>query len=77
VLESLRDYDHTLVFYLSKWKAAKHIAEMLDILGNREAVLCRELTKVHEEFFRASLAAIKETLTKSAPRGEIVLVVSK
>lgn len=76
-LESLKDYDHTLVFYLSKWKAAKWIAEILDILGNRKAVLCRELTKVHEQFLRGSLSELSESLRRDAPKGELVLVISK
>jgi 16S rRNA (cytidine1402-2'-O)-methyltransferase len=75
VLEGLADYDHTLVFYLSKWKAEKQIAEMLEILGDREAVLARELTKIHEQFLRGSLSSIAASLASNPPKGEIVLIV--
>jgi 16S rRNA (cytidine1402-2'-O)-methyltransferase len=76
VLEDLKAYDHTLVFYLSKWKAAKQIAEMLDIFGDRNACLCRELTKVHEEFRRENLSALAEYLAKNPPKGELALILS-
>jgi len=74
VIEDLKNYDHTLVFYLSKWKAAKQIAEMLEIFGERDACLARELTKVHEEFRREKLSVLAEFLENNPPKGELVLV---
>jgi 16S rRNA (cytidine1402-2'-O)-methyltransferase len=74
VLEGLADYDHTLVFYLSKWKAEKQLAEMLAVFGDRRAVLARELTKVHEEFIRGTLTSIIDCFEKHPPKGELVLV---
>jgi len=76
VIESLKDYDHTLVFYLSKWKAAKQITEMLELYGDRKACVARELTKVHEEFRREKLSSLAESLENNPPKGELVLVVS-
>jgi len=75
VLEGLVDYDHTLVFYLSKWKAEKQLKEMLETFGNRRAVLARELTKVHEVFLRANLSEIAQHITDKPPKGEITLIV--
>jgi 16S rRNA (cytidine1402-2'-O)-methyltransferase len=72
VLEGLADYDHTLVFYVSKWKVEKQISEMLEIFGDRRACLCRELTKVHEEFVRGTLGSL---LDVKNPKGELVLVI--
>ena len=74
VLESLRAYEHTLVFYLSKWKAAKQIGEMLEIFEDRDACLARELTKIHEEFRRDKLSVLRDHLENNPPKGELVLV---
>jgi 16S rRNA (cytidine1402-2'-O)-methyltransferase len=50
---------------------------MIEALGDREAALCRELTKLHEEVLRAPLSAIRASLAaRDAIRGEIVLVVA-
>ena len=46
---------------------------MKEVLGNRNIVLCRELTKIHEEFIRGSISDILETFTN--PRGEFVIIV--
>ena len=47
---------------------------MLNILGDRKVCLCRELTKLHEEFIRGTLSELI-TLDESTLRGEMVLVV--
>lgn len=44
--------------------------------GQRPIVVCRELTKVHEEILRDTLSAIREHFAKSEPRGEFTLVIS-
>lgn len=75
-LEDLRNYDHTLVFYLSKWKAARQLAEMVEVFDDRKAVLCRELTKVHEEFRRDNLSALAALLDENPPKGELVLILA-
>ena len=46
---------------------------MLDVFGNRPAVLARELTKLHEEFLRGTLACLAENLDE--PIGEFVIIV--
>ncbi len=76
ILEEAKAYDHTLVFYLSKWKAQKQIAEMAAIFGTRPAVLARELTKLHEEFVRGTLDALAAHTKKLPPKGELVLVIN-
>lgn len=72
VLTELSTHKETLIFYEAPHRLKKILAEMLEVFGNRRAVLARELTKVHEEFLRgelAELAAIDE------PLGEFVIVV--
>lgn len=74
-LEELRDEQRTLVFYESPHRVEDTLADMSEILGPRPAALARELTKMHEEVRRGSLAELLEGARVVAPRGEIVLVV--
>ncbi|MFH1873593.1 MAG: 16S rRNA (cytidine(1402)-2'-O)-methyltransferase [Pseudomonadota bacterium] len=75
-IEKLKDLPHTLVFYVSKWKIQAIVAECLEILGNRQACLGRELTKLHEEFIRGDLAELQAILGNNEPKGEMVLLIS-
>lgn len=74
-IEALKDVPHTLVFYVSPWKAKTVTEDCLAILGDRRACLCREITKFHEEFLRAPLSQIAASLEERPPRGEMTLVV--
>ena len=74
-LSGLKDYKHTLVFYVSKWKIEKALAVMLEIFGERKAVLCRELTKMHEEVDRGTLSSIFERIGSKEIKGEATLVI--
>lgn len=74
-LAELDDIPHTLVFYVSPWKAKAVIADMLEVLGDRRACLARELTKIHEEFLRAPLSELAASIEAKALKGEMVLVV--
>ena len=74
-LEELRAVSNTLVFYLSKWKAHAHLRDCLEILGDRRACLCRELTKIHEEFRRGALSELLASVEEKSLKGEIVLLV--
>ena len=74
-LEILKSLDHTLVIYLSPWKAQKTLHDALEIFGDRPAVLCRELTKIHEEFLRGTLSSFIEKYLDYIPKGEIVLLI--
>jgi 16S rRNA (cytidine1402-2'-O)-methyltransferase len=74
-LAELKDVRHTLVFYVSKWKVKKVVSDMIEVLGDRTAVLCRELTKVHEEVVRAPLSKILGHVRGREVKGEMTLVV--
>jgi 16S rRNA (cytidine1402-2'-O)-methyltransferase len=65
----------TLVFYEAGHRVAETLADMLAVLGDRPAALCRELTKLHEEVIREPLAALGERAASLAHHGEMVLVV--
>jgi 16S rRNA (cytidine1402-2'-O)-methyltransferase len=73
----------TLVFYESPKRISRFLGELCEILGEeREAALCRELTKRHEEVLRMNLGALRQEVqareaADRALRGEIVLVVDR
>lgn len=76
-LEALATERPTLVFYESPVRVVESLADMLAALGDRDAFLCREATKLHEEYVRARLSSLHERLAeRDAVKGEIVLVVA-
>jgi 16S rRNA (cytidine1402-2'-O)-methyltransferase len=67
----------TLVLFEAGPRAAAALADLADGLGeNREAALCRELTKLHEEVLRGDLKTLARACADNEPRGEIVLVIA-
>jgi len=74
-LDSLRQEPRTLVFYEAPHKLAATLSDLLAALGDRRVALVRELTKIHEEVVRTTLAGAVEKYRTEAPRGEFVLVV--
>lgn len=75
-LEKIKDDDRTLVFFLPLSDLAKVLPEIKEILGNRQAALCRELTKLHEEYIRASVQEILDISQNRQLKGECVLVLA-
>ena len=76
-LEALAGERPTLVFFESPVRVLDSLSDMIAAFGDREAFLCREATKLHEEYVRASLSGLRERLAaRGAVKGEIVLVVS-
>ncbi|MBN8920173.1 MAG: 16S rRNA (cytidine(1402)-2'-O)-methyltransferase [Rhizobiales bacterium] len=65
----------TLVLFESGPRLAASLADLGELLGAREACVCRELTKLHEEVRRADLASLAAHYAGTEPRGEIVVVV--
>jgi len=75
-LESIRGEERTIVFYISPHRVLDVLHDLLFILGNRKSVLCRELTKKHEEIIRGTLEQIiKDLSSRESVKGEMVLVV--
>jgi 16S rRNA (cytidine1402-2'-O)-methyltransferase len=66
----------SLVLYESGPRLAATLADLAAGLGEREAAVCRELTKLHEEVRRAPLASLAQSLAADEVRGEIVLVIA-
>jgi 16S rRNA (cytidine1402-2'-O)-methyltransferase len=75
-LNQIKDDTRTLVFYEAPHKLAATLKAMLDVLGDREISLCRELTKLNEEVLRKTLSEAIAHYETTAPRGEYVLVVA-
>ncbi|MCB1055957.1 MAG: 16S rRNA (cytidine(1402)-2'-O)-methyltransferase [Acidobacteria bacterium] len=68
-------FDHTLVVFESPHRLLASLADALEVLGDRPAAVCRELTKVHEEVLRGPLSELLETLRgRPALKGEFVVV---
>jgi len=77
-LESLREEGATLVAYESPHRILETLTHIEEILGIREVVLARELTKLHEEFLRGTAAQIREQLeSRASIKGEITLVIAR
>jgi 16S rRNA (cytidine1402-2'-O)-methyltransferase len=75
-LEALAGVPATLVFYESPQRLAESLADMAAVLGERDAAVARELTKLHEEVRRGGLAALAAHYAEAgAPKGEVVVVV--
>jgi len=67
----------TLVIFESPVRVLESLSDMLALWGDREAFLCREATKAHEEYVRAPLSSLRERLAaRESVKGEIVLVVA-
>lgn len=77
ILSELMSIKATLVFYESPKRLKDSLKDIFDILGDREAAICRELTKLFEEIRRGNLSELAEYYQKAdKPKGEIVIVIS-
>ena len=74
-LAELKATRATLVFFESPSRVAESIADIASVLGDREMVIARELTKLHEEFHRGSPPHLVQWAEASTPRGEMVMLV--
>ena len=76
-LQALVNESRTMVFYESPYRLVKLLSQMAEVFGNdRRASVSREISKVHEETVRGSLAELQAHFTTTPPRGEIVVVVA-
>ena len=65
-----------LVMFESAQRIGRTLQELVEILGDRRAVVLRELTKIHEEVRADSLSELRQWAEEAAPRGEIALVIA-
>lgn len=75
-LEELKNERRTMIFYEAPHKLRNTLSDLAETFGgDRRISLCRELTKLHEEVLRTTLAGAAELHREKEPRGEYVLVV--
>ncbi|MBP1710590.1 MAG: tetrapyrrole (corrin/porphyrin) methylase family protein [Deltaproteobacteria bacterium] len=74
-LESIRDEEQTLIFYESPARIADAMQEIHEVLGDRQVLVARELTKVFEEIRRGKISDIAAGMSGSKARGEFTLIV--
>lgn len=74
-LESLKNEERTMVFLEAPHKLCTTLRDMLEIFGDREISISREITKLHEETLRFTLKKAVDYFETTPPRGEFVLVI--
>ena len=76
-LDSLRKEQRTMIFYEAPHKLLTTLTDLREVFGgDRPISLCRELTKLHEEVVRTTLAEAVARYTETPPKGEFVLIVA-
>lgn len=75
MLEEVAPLSATIALYESPRRLAETLVDLKDVLGERRAVVARELTKVHEEFARGTLSELASRYASEEPRGEVVVLV--
>ena len=75
-LQELANEKRTLIFYEGPGRILAFMKELADVMGDRYGVLCREMTKLHEEFLRGPLSELIDSLShRPAVKGECTLLV--
>jgi 16S rRNA (cytidine1402-2'-O)-methyltransferase len=76
LLSELKEVRETLVFYESPHRISETLKDILEILGDREMALTRELTKIYEEILRGKVTEIQTRIADRQLKGEITLIIS-
>ena len=71
-----KDLPHSLVLFESPYRVGKLLQDALEVLGNRLAAVCIELTKKFEEVHRGYLDELAQRFKEKAPKGEITVVIA-
>lgn len=75
-LAALKDEERTMIFYESPHRVTRALHEMAEVFGaDRPCSACREISKIHEESVRGTLAEVEAHFQEAEPRGEFVIVV--
>ncbi len=75
-LSVLTDEARTLIFFESPYRVCRFLEDVLEVMGDREIVVTRELTKKFEEIFRGNVNEALERFRDTEPRGEFTIVIS-
>lgn len=71
-----KDSPHTLIYYESPYRLRAFLQDALEVLGDRQAALANELTKLHESVWRGTLSELVGRLGESEPRGEYTVLIA-
>jgi 16S rRNA (cytidine1402-2'-O)-methyltransferase len=74
-LQKLQSEVRTLIFYEAPHRLKESLQDLLQVFGDRQIVVAREVTKVHEEFLRGTISAVSEQIANREVKGEITIVV--
>lgn len=74
-IREIADVRATLVLYESGQRLGETLSDLLEILGERDALVARELTKLYEQSFVGTLTLLADRFEEAVPKGEIVIVV--
>lgn len=75
-LEQVKDLPWTLVYLETPHRLLQSLEDCEVVLSNRQIVVARELTKMHEEIYRGTISQARDHYTAKSPKGEITLVIS-
>ena len=76
-LSDLASPEATLILYENPKRVVKTLSDIATFLGDRPAVVGRELTKVHEEIIRGTISELLSYFSRESPRGECVIMIGK
>jgi 16S rRNA (cytidine1402-2'-O)-methyltransferase len=76
-IENMNNESATIIIYENILRLRKTIKQILEIMGDRPAVICRELTKMHEDIIRGTLSSLLELVESKTFKGECVLLIGK
>lgn len=74
-LDDIKDEKRTMVFYEAPHKLSATLCDLYDVLGDRKIAIVREITKIHEQVIKTSLAEAAQKYKTEQLKGEIVLVI--
>src|SRR5437667_11038697 len=72
----VKESPHTLIFYESPYRLEGFLRDAINILGDREAAIANDLTKLFEQVQRGTLSSLLEAVSQSKPRGEYIIVIA-
>jgi 16S rRNA (cytidine1402-2'-O)-methyltransferase len=76
-LTRLSAIEATVIFYESPKRIVRTLKDILEFMGDRPAVIGRDLTKLHEEMIRGNVSKLLSHFTQKTPRGEFVIMIGK
>lgn len=75
-LKAQESVSATMIFYEAPHRLGKTLASMVEVFGDAQVALCREMTKTYEEILHGSLTEMIEVFRKREPKGEFCIVIS-